>query len=61
MFIRLILWALIVYLAYQLVRMVFNRPRQSRPSIKGKRNSQPLDLTGLDVEDAKFEEIKKKK
>jgi len=62
MLIRILFWALIIYLAYRVItRLVFGAPpKPSENQIKGKPKNRPLDLSRLDVEDAKFEEIKGK-
>jgi hypothetical protein len=59
---RLIFWALIVYLAYRLItRLVLGPPRRAEQNkVQGKAKNRPLDLSNLEVEDAKFEEIKEK-
>lgn len=58
---RLIFWALLCYLAYRVLRSLL---RQSRPAaatpIRGESENQPLDLSKMDVEDAKFQEVNKK-
>jgi hypothetical protein len=57
---RFLFWALIVYLAYRIIKaLVLGPPRQAPPrQVQGKPKNRPLDLSGQDVEDAKFEEIK---
>lgn len=58
---RILFWLLIVYLAYRVItRLVFGPPKPKQNQVKGKPQNQPLDLSRLDVEDAKFEEVKEK-
>lgn len=61
MLIRLLFLAAIIYLAFRLIRaLVFGAPPKSgQNEIKGKPKNRPLDLSNMNVEDAKFEEIKK--
>jgi hypothetical protein len=58
---RLIFWALLIYLAYRVLRALFlhNRDSSATP-VQGEHQNQPLDLSKMDVEDAKFQEVKKK-
>ena len=61
--IRLFLFALLIYIAYHVVRMLLLGARaseQAEARVRGRQKQQSLDLSGMDVEDAKFEEIKKK-
>ncbi|MDZ7290928.1 MAG: hypothetical protein ONB44_14860 [candidate division KSB1 bacterium] len=60
--IQLIFWMLVIYLAYRLIKiMVFGPLRKpEHTQVQGKARKRPLDLSNLDVEDAKFEEIKDK-
>jgi hypothetical protein len=62
MFIRLLFWAAILYLAYRVITMLvfgaLSKPKENQ--IKGKPKNRALDLSGMDVEDAKYEEIKEK-
>ena len=60
MLIRFLFWALLIYLAYRVIKaLIFGTPGQAPPNqVKGKPRNRPLDLSGQDVEDAKFEEIK---
>lgn len=60
--VRVLLWALLLYLLFRLVRSGLGRPRpsgQGRESVQGRPTNKPLDLSHADVEDAKFREIKK--
>ena len=57
---RLIIFFLLAYLAFHVVRLLFAGRQQSPSRVSGKRTNPPLDLSGLDVEDAKFEELKKR-
>ncbi len=59
---RFLFWALLVYLAYRVIKaLVFGPSRQTyQNKVQGKPKKEPLDLSNLDVEDAKFEEIKEK-
>ncbi|MDZ7267353.1 MAG: hypothetical protein ONB48_08495 [candidate division KSB1 bacterium] len=58
---RLLFWALLFYLAYRVLRAALAGKRRapSRP-IQGGQSKPPLDLSRQDVEDAKFEEVRKK-
>ena len=57
---RFLFWALIVYLAYRIIKaLVLGSSRPAPPNqVQGKPKNRPLDLSNQDVEDAKFEEIK---
>ena len=60
---RLLIYALLLYLVYRLLRLLARGMApddQSETRVQGRRSKQALDLSGVDVEDAKFEEIKKK-
>lgn len=58
---RLLFWALLFYLAYRVLRAALATKRSAPPDpIQGEQNNKPLDLSNQDVEDAKFEEVKKK-
>jgi hypothetical protein len=63
MLLRFLFWAAIIYLAYRVMRtLVFGvPPKRKQNQVKGKPQNRPLDLSHLDVEDAKFEEIDEKK
>ncbi len=58
--IRILFYALLVYLAVQILRAVFMPKPQTNARVQGRPKNQPLDLSKQVVEDAKFEEIKKK-
>jgi len=61
---RLIFYALLVYIAYQVLRLLLRSSNQGQPpeaGVRGRQKQKSLDLSGMDVEDAKFEEIKKKR
>ena len=62
MLIRFLFWALLIYVAYLIMKaLVFGPSRQAPPNqVQGRPKNRPLDLSGHDVEDAKFEEIKEK-
>jgi len=57
---RFLLLALIIYLAYRVISaLVFSAPpKREHDQVKGKARNRPLDLSNMDVEDAKFREIK---
>jgi hypothetical protein len=57
---RFLFWALLVYLAYRAIKaLVLGPPRPAPPDqVRGKPKNRPLDLSNLEVEDAKFEDIK---
>ena len=60
---RLLFYALLIYLAYHVLRLLLRSASshpQSEGQVRGRQKQQSLDLSGMDVEDAKFEEIKKK-
>jgi hypothetical protein len=63
MLLRFLFWAAIIYLAYRVISiLVFGvPPKRRQEQVKGKPQNRPLDLSQLDVEDAKFEEIDEKK
>ncbi len=61
--IRLLIYALLIYLAYRVLRLLVRgagSSEQSEAHVRGRQKQQSLDLSQMDVEDAKFEEIKKK-
>lgn len=58
--IRILFYVLLVYLAVQILRSLFTPKPQPDPRVQGRPQNQPLDLSKQMVEDAKFEEIKKK-
>jgi hypothetical protein len=61
--IRLLLYILLIYIAFHVLRMLLRGTRSHDSSdahVRGRQKQQSLDLSGMDVEDAKFEEIKKK-
>lgn len=63
MLLRFLFWVCVVYLAYRVIRaLVFSGPppAESNP-VKGKNRHRSLDLSKLNVEDAKFEEIDEKR
>jgi len=53
---RLILWGLIIYLGYKLLKS-WLEPREEQPNVKGKPQNDALDLRDADIEDANFREI----
>lgn len=57
MLFRLIFWALVVFLAFRLIRNLIAPPRP-RTKVKGTPGSKPLDLSDKDVEDANYREIR---
>ena len=60
MFIRLIIWIFLFYFIYKIVHLMFKRPSGPRSAIRGKSKKEKIDLSDVDIEDAKFKEIKKK-
>jgi hypothetical protein len=63
MLLRFLFWAALVYLAYRVIRaLVFSGPSKTgQDQVKGKNRNRALDLSNMNVEDAKFEEIDEKK
>jgi hypothetical protein len=63
MLIRFLFWVLIAYLAYRLIKALVLGPptRQDQHKVQGKPKNRPLDFSRMDVEDAKFEEVKEEK
>lgn len=62
MLLRFLFWAAIVYLAYRAINaLVFSGPPAGENRVKGKPRNPGLDLSNMNVEDAKFEEIDAKK
>ncbi len=63
MLLRFLFWVCVVYLAYRVIKtLVFSGPPQNgQNQVKGKNRQQALDLSKMNVEDAKFEEIDEKK
>ncbi|MDZ7343065.1 MAG: hypothetical protein ONA90_00980 [candidate division KSB1 bacterium] len=62
MLFRFLFWALILYLIYRLFKALFLGPpnKQTQHQVRGKPKQTSLDLSNLEVEDAKFEEIEEK-
>jgi hypothetical protein len=62
MLIRFLFWAAVIYLAYRVINaLVFGAPPKFRQNeVKGKPRNRPLDLSNMNVEDAKFQEIDEK-
>ncbi len=58
--VRIIFFVLLFYLFYQILRSLFAQKPQPGPRVQGRPTHKPLDLSKQMVEDAKFEEIKKK-
>jgi len=60
---RFLFWVCVVYLAYRVIKMlVFSGPAPTEQNqVKGKNRHRALDLSKLNVEDAKFEEIDEKR
>ncbi|MDZ7262963.1 MAG: hypothetical protein ONB16_00170 [candidate division KSB1 bacterium] len=55
--IRVIIFWVLVYLIYKLLKNIFQAPAP-RSTIKGTpRNQKPLDVSDADIEDAKFKEL----
>lgn len=63
MLLRFLFWACIVYLAYRVINaLVFSGPpKVGENRVQGKPRNPGLDLSRMNVEDAKFEEIDAKK
>lgn len=62
LFFRVLLWAVLFYLLFRVLRVWARRARlsgQGRVSVHGQPRNKPLDLRQADVEDAKFHELKK--
>ena len=57
MFIRLILWLILIYLGYKVVKNWLGQPSSKKQEVKGKPKNKPLDLKDADVEDANFREL----
>jgi hypothetical protein len=54
---RLLFYALLIYLAYQVLRLLLrgaSSHAQSEEQVRGRPKQQSLDLSGMDVEDAKL-------
>lgn len=63
MLIRFLFWVCMVYLAYRVINaLIFSGPPKTNENqVKGKNRNRALDLSNMNVEDAKFEEIDEKK
>lgn len=61
MLFRLILWALILYFAYRVIKSLLIESKQKpQTKVKGSpRSDDPLDLRDADIEDAKFRDLDK--
>jgi len=60
---RILFWVCMVYLAYRVIKaLVFSGPpKTGENQVQGKPRHRALDLSKMNVEDAKFEEIDEKK
>ena len=56
---RLIILALLIYLAIKLVSNLLKAP-PPKSEVKGSPTNKPIDLSGADIEDADFEDINDK-
>jgi len=58
---RFLFFALVIYLAYRVIKVLVLGvpPARKEPHVQGKPKNRPLDLSNTQVEDAKFVEIKK--
>jgi len=57
---RLLLYGILFYLGYKLLKEFFKK-KASSPKVQGRaRNPKPLDLNDVDIEDADYEEIDEK-
>ena len=57
-FIRLIIWAILIYLFYLFYKKIFKKnSAYNNGHIAGTPKKGPLDLSDYDVEDADFEEL----
>ena len=54
---RLIIIGIAIYLISKVVKNVLNPPAQNRTVEGNQQSSDPIDLSGSDIEDAEFEEI----
>jgi hypothetical protein len=56
---RLLLWAIIIYFGYRLVKRLFSPPTRpsNDPYVRGERKNKPLDINDADIEDASYREI----
>jgi hypothetical protein len=56
---RLIWILLLAYLAYKLLQILARKSTESsgQQEVRGKNRSNPLDLDGADIQDARFEDI----
>jgi len=59
--IRLLLWALLFFLGYRMLKGMASKPPRKNDEIKGAGKSKPLDLSSTDVQNARFEDIDEKK
>lgn len=60
---RLLFFALLLYFVFTVLRAIVrgaSSPEAPSARVRGRQKQNALDLSGADVEDAKFEEIKKK-
>jgi len=59
---RFLFWAAMLYLAYRVIKvLVLGAPAKPPANqVQGKPKNRPLDLSQMNVEDAKFEEINEK-
>ena len=57
---RLLFWIVILYLAYKIYKTVFRLPQKNEQNdrIKGQSPKKSMDFDRLDIEDAKFKDIK---
>jgi hypothetical protein len=58
---RWILWILLFYLGYKILKGLTASPPKKKDEVMGKKKTKPLDLSKSDVQDARFEDIDDKK
>jgi len=58
---RLLLWIMVFYVGYKMLKGMASSPSKKNEEVMGKKKSKPLDLSKTDVQDARFEDIDEKK
>jgi hypothetical protein len=61
MFLRFLLWVLVFFLGYKMLKGLVSSPPRKNEEVLGDKKSKPLDLSKTDVQNARFEDIDEKK
>jgi len=58
---RFLLWILVFFLGYRMLKGLVSASPRKNEEVQGNKKSKPLDLSGTDVQNARFEDIDEKK